>query len=741
MSKKANKKQRPAPAVAAPAAAKETTSARGRTPWLPSALRFSWGMPFRVIFLVVLVVFVWQLTRDRMGFDTWKTPVAYDGDSLQILGWIKASAEGDYLPFHSKITKRLGAPYSANWNDYAMYEEFLTFVLGRLTNWFDLFTASNIGIVGSYVTAALSFYACSRLLRHRKEWAMACALLFAFSYYNTFRGLPHLLLSYTFTVPLAVVSSWLVLASKRIRRWNFLWWFCLGAGLVLGFNNPYNLNMYFQLMLLALACNFLLRRRRENLETGILAMMLAAVAFILINFDTLSYGWAHGKNPTATPRSYFQTEMSALKPLELVMPPAAHHASFLGDWGRNYATNAWVRGEFFSPYLGIVGMIAMVWLTVRFVRFIMDRRRDPQNLPPHLPQFAYILLYSAIGGFNCLIGLCGILYFRASNRYSVFLAAICLLFAAAALSRWTRRWDFFLRWGLAALVLGVGLWDQTPGAPSKAERAKINAAIAVDRDFAAEMEKRLQPGTMVFQLPVMRFPEGGPSGEVTEYEMLRPYFFTKTLRFSFGSNQGRPRENWQQEIVRLPWDEIVSRLESYGFGAIYMDRRGVPEKGEKFLAMLKALGRDTQFTDSTGNLVCVVLKPAAKPELPPTDDALVRFHSGWLADEPSPGGIRHWLGGTATLSFFSEEKTARMFTVNTSVFAVTPRKVTIEYNGRVMWSGDLLPNVAVPVKFEVEGKPGYNRMRIRTDKPPEAQTPNGVRLGYALITPRVTRNK
>lgn len=739
MSKKLNKKRKVEVADAAPPLT--APQPRGKSPWLPSAWRFSWATPLRVIFMVALVTFVWQATRDRLGSAAWKTPIAYDGDSLQILGWIKASSEGDYLPFHSKLTKRLGAPYTANWNDYAMYEEFLTFTLGRLTNWFDLFTASNLGIMGCYVTSVLSFYACSRLLRHRKEWALTFAVLFAFSYYNTFRGLPHLLLSYTFTVPLAVVSSWLVLASKRIQRGNFFWWFVLAAGVVLGFNNPYNLNMYFQLMLLALGCNFLLHRRRENLEAGIVAMAVAAMAFVLINFDTIGYGLTHGKNPTATPRSYFQTEMSALKPLELIMPPATHHAEFLADWGRKYATNAWVRGEFFSPYLGLVGIVAMVWLSWTFVRFIMNRRRDPQRLPPHLPQFAYILLYSLIGGFNCVIGLFGILYFRASNRYSVFLAAICLLFAASALSRLTRRWDFFARWGLALVILGVGLWDQTPRSPGKAERSKINAAIAVDRDFAAEMEKRLPPGTAVFQLPVMRFPEGGPSGEVTEYEMLRPFFFTKTLRFSFGSNQGRPRENWQQEIIRLPLDEIVRRLESYGFGAIYMDRRGVPEKGEKFLSLLKVLDRGDQFTDATGNLVCVVLKPAAKPELPPNDDAIFRIHSGSVAEEPTKDGMRHWVGGTATFSFFSEEKQPRLFTLNTAVVALTPRKATIEYNGRVVWSGELRPDVPEAVKLEVEGKPGYNKFRLRTDKPPEAQTPNGVRLGCALISPRITRNK
>lgn len=737
MSKKPQKPAKPA----APAAAKHPSPARGKASCLPASWRPTWATPLRLVFLVGLVLVVWQIAHDRFGFAAWSTPINYEGDSQQILGWIKASAEGDYLPFHSKLTTRLGAPYAANWNDYAMYEEFLTFVLGRLTNWFDIFTASNLGIMGSYVTAVLAFYACSRLLRHRLEWAMTFAVLFAFAFYTTRRGLPHLLLSYTFTVPLAVVSCWLVLASKRLARWNFLWWFCVATALVVGFNNPYNVNLYGQFMVFALIGNFLLHRRRANLETGILSLALAAVAFLAMNWDTIGYGLAHGKNPTATPRGYFQTEMAALKPLELILPPPTHHVEWLADWGRKYATSAWVRGELFSPYLGVLGVLALGWLSVEFIRFIMNRRRDPKRLPPHLAQIAWVFLYSVIGGLNCVIGLFGILYFRSANRYSIFISALCLLFAASALSRLTRKWDAFARWGLAAFITVVGLWDQLPRSPDAGERMRIQTAIGNDRAFGAEMEKRLPPGTMVFQLPVMRFPEGGPVGEVTEYEMLRPYFFTKTLRFSFGSMQGRPRENWQFETERMPAEDGIRRLESYGFGAIYLDRRGLQDRGEKWLAAAKNLGRAEPFQDGSGNLVCIPLQPAATATLPPADDAIVRIHSGLAMEERSQQGIRLWMSGNATFSFFSEDKEPRMFTLTTTVASFTARKVTIEYQGRVVWSAELQAGMAAPVKVEVEGRPGYNKFRVRTDTPPESPQPDAVRIAYALIQPRVTRNR
>jgi len=83
------------------------------------------------IFLISLIVcVVTGIVRDRLSPSTWSVPLQYEGDTFEQLGWIKAASQFDYIPFASKINHRLGAPYAANWNDYPIYEEILTFVLG-----------------------------------------------------------------------------------------------------------------------------------------------------------------------------------------------------------------------------------------------------------------------------------------------------------------------------------------------------------------------------------------------------------------------------------------------------------------------------------------------------------------------------------------------------------------------------------------------------------------------------------
>src|SRR3954469_11335910 len=110
------------------AAVASTAKASGKAESPPPALkrrrfwrRLSGGTLARLLLMSVIVCFFASLSRDRLSPSTWSVPLQYETDSLQILGWIKAGSEFDYLPFLSKIGHRLGAPYTANWNDYAFY--------------------------------------------------------------------------------------------------------------------------------------------------------------------------------------------------------------------------------------------------------------------------------------------------------------------------------------------------------------------------------------------------------------------------------------------------------------------------------------------------------------------------------------------------------------------------------------------------------------------------------------------
>src|SRR5207302_980335 len=132
----------------------------------------------------------------------------------------------------------------------------------------------------------------------------------------------------------------------------------------------------------------------------------------------------------------------------------------------------------------------------------------------------WIVFYSVVGGFNCLIGSAGFQFFRSSNRYSIFILTIVLIYGVRQLSQ--INWRGISGYLIPAIVLIIALYDQMPRPPSFEEIRAVDAVISADRQFAAEMEGRLPKGAMVFQLPIMSFPEdlGGP---IPAYDHFRPY--------------------------------------------------------------------------------------------------------------------------------------------------------------------------------------------------------------------------
>ena len=741
MSKQSKRKQGAEtnePTTEQPKAAQTPASRRRRFPWKVSV----WSV-VRIVGLLAFVLWVWSYAHGKLKREAWSYPVDFVGDSPQILGWIKAASEGDYVPFCSKIVTRLGAPFTANWNDYPMYEEFVTFTLGMVARFSDVFTASNVGIASSYLLSALAFYACCRLFRFRREWAVAGAVLFAFSYYNTWRGLGHLLLSFSYTVPLGLTVAWIITASKRLRVYDGWFWLCVVVGLIIGMSNPYNLFMFLQLVVLGLAMAWFAKRwRRANAITGGAVIVAAVIGFLAMNLDTITYAMVHGSNRDSIPRSFLQTELGSLKPIEFIIPPTKHRVAAMADVGRFYTTNQYLRSETFSPYLGVVVFAALVWATAEWLgRIVRDRRSGGRKPTLHIPIVLWIIIFAVCGGLGALLALKEIYLFRSSNRYSIFISAIVLLFLASRMSRLAPRLGRPGSWLLAGGVMVLGLLDQLPPPPSAAESAQVANTIQQQWNFGKQLEAKLAPGTMIFQLPVMRFPEGGPAGEIQEYDMLKPFFVTRTMRFSFGSCQGRPREAWQAKTMAKPGPEVVKELESYGFGAIYIARKAFPDRGDAILKELQRAGKSELIEDEAKEQVVVLLSPATERKIPATvDDPMVVFKSGWSLTERQQNLVRRWAKGTSTVSVINEKKEAQNCRLTCSIASLDARRVTIISNKQTLGSYDIKPGESVAVNVTLTIKPGSNRITFQTDAPPEAPTGNPLapRLAHGVSNLEVT---
>ena len=677
---------------------------------------------WRPLLLVLCTALLWCAHYDRWTWAAWQTPTDYEGDAPEVLAEIKAAAEGAMGPLQPKVVDRLGAPFGAHWNGYPTPDKPLLWLLGALAQVIGVFAAANIGMVLAQVMAAVAFYGVARWLRCRWEWAFAGALLFAFTYHTFHRGLAHFSVAITWTVPLGLLAVGLVARSRRLA-WNRpATWLCLGTAAALGVSNPYNLFFWLQLMTWALLAQLLGEKRRENLQVGLLAMAVGVATFFLANIEY----WIHVQEPEGLPlvaRNYAGTEMYALKPMEMLIPPIFHRWDAVAFLGQRYVRWSIWRGEVFFPYLGLVGIAGLLLLLAGTVRRMLQGRR----LSGPALSVGWLVAYATVGGVTNVVALMmEVQVFRATNRVAIFISAVVLLFLMRRLSLWSAPWPAAGRFGLAAGLAAFGLLDQIPRAAPAADRAEIAARVASDLKLGREMEAALGPHAMVFQLPVMGFPEVAPPGKLSDYELFRPYLTTDTLHFSYGAAKFRARSRWQRDLENVPPATLVKRLESYGFAAIHLNRKGYEDRADKLLRELTALGYEQRIEGTRGHQVVIPLRPVPLPKWPLGRS--LTFGQGW--HPRAPDGVR-WANGDAVISYHNPYPVPVPVELKLVLEGIDRRRVTLAWEDNVIRTIELGPGERTPVQFErLELRPGVNRFFLSSDE-------DAVRLGsgrYQLRT-------
>lgn len=671
----------------------------------PSSRRAFWSRHLRWIAIAVVAAFVWVAHFDRWTVERWQLPTDYYGDAHESLARIKAASEGDVLPLRAQVISRLGAPFGAHWNAYPAPDKPLMLVLGGLVHAVGLFAAANLGLLLAQVTAALAFYFVARWLRCRWEWAAAGALLFAYTYHTFHRGLAHFSLVFTWTVPLGLLAVWLVADSRRLEWRRPGAWVCLAAALALGTANPYNLFFWLQLMGWAIAWQWLRERRRPNLQIGLVAIAVSLAAFMAMHAET----WLYVDTPDAVPllaRNYGGTEVYALKPVEMFIPPPFHHWDWLAFFGQRYARWSVWRGEVFLPYLGLAGIAGFAWLIVVTLRRVAARQAPPAAALA----IVWILGYAMLGGITNLLALFAeFQVFRATNRAAIFISAIVLFFLVVRLSCVSQRWAAWQRLGAAGLLALVGVFEQLPRPDTPQETAALAAEVRADEQFGRAIEDALPPGAMVFQLPVLGFPEVQPPYHLGDYEHFRPYLATQQLCFSYGAAKTRSRSRWQRELQALPTPQLVRELEAHGFAAIYVNRRGYEDGGVALLRELAALGYARHLEAEDGNQVLIFLQP--ERDAAPPLAATMTYGLGW--HQPTDDGWT-WAYDDAALSFFNPFDDPLKVNLQLDVIGATAREIIIEHDGDTVATIAAAPTPGAVTVPQLELVPGVNSFRLRS---------------------------
>ena len=185
-----------------------------------------------------------------------------------------------------------------------------------------------------------------------------------------------------------------------------------------------------------------------------------------------------------------------------------------------------------------------------------------------------------------------------------------------------------LRYVTLSIFLFVGLFDQLPRS-NFSFQDPIKIRVKSDIEMGNVLKKELGKGAMVFQFPFREFPEVGPIKGMQDYEHLRPYINTKDIKFTYGNNKGRGSENWQEKIKFDNEGNFIKLLESYGFDAIYINKKAyeIDEKDE-FLNLFKRLNYNKIF--ETNELVIFKINGYENPLDVPLENI---FDHRWSVNE------------------------------------------------------------------------------------------------------------
>lgn len=554
--------------------------------------------------LLACVVLAWCAGNARWDARSWNLPSAYSApitsDVLTIFAGMKAVSDGHILPMMWKNIPELGAPGGASWNDYPIIEEVPLYVQGLLGKAFGLFAGLNLCLLLGHVLAAGVFYGVARFSACDRKWSFVGALAFGLAPFIFAQSPHHITVASVWHVPLFIpVWRW-ISTGAGISLWSRRFWVSAGIAFLAGTQNVYYTNILCQLTLLGGLVVFVRTRSRSALLSCFGIIFAAALAFGLMNLDTWTYRVIHGPNFGAVAREYKWLEIYGLKIVDLLVPPITHRSDLLAGFASQHRAGTELQDE--GSYLGMLGILALGLLVFTAAAAVLRKRYS--EIPLEAWQVSWILAVFTTGGLNAIVGALGFTLFRTGCRYSVVILAIVLLFA----SRWMTALPLRRRLAsiLALLAVALVFWDQIPRPPDIKETEHIGFQIESDREFVKKVEAALPSGAMVFQIPIMDFPESPVRG-LSPYDHLRPYLFSKSLRYSFGSMKGREDTRWQKDLTKLSLEEAVAKLRELGFQAIMINRNGFPDQGKGFLESLSTLGFSNLIESSSGDLACVVL--------------------------------------------------------------------------------------------------------------------------------------
>ena len=563
-----------------------------------------------------LVILFWSL---NLPLDILNKPLTVSGgDGYAALALIKSTVEnGSYLenPF-------LSAPLGQEFYDYPIAENFQFFLIKILYIFCQkqIFLTANIYYILVFSLTTLTSIYVLRKLGISKSICLILGLLYSFLPYHFLRGLGHFFLSSYYGVPLGIlVSIWLSensialnlkkgLLSSENRNLLLSSIFLI----IIGSSGVYYAFFTFLVICFSFVYKLSLDRSIKKESLYILLVLLCSLSFsFLANIlPNIIYVLAHGRNIEVANRPITDSEVYGLKIVHLIVPQYISRLGLFNSFSERYIHSLMpLQNENSFSSLGIILSIGFTLLLAKNLFKFKNLPNKFSNLLDYISSLnIYIVLFSTIGGLSSLFALTISPQIRAWNRISVFIAFLAVISISTLLQMicdkfYRLRISNIYFYALCVFIFYVGILDQT-STQFVFDYPKYRHDFYNDQKFISSIEASLKPGSMVFQLPYMEYPEPSYLPEkMSLYDHMRGYLYSQNLKWSYGSVKGREASKWQKMLEADPIEVLLKKLSLVNFDGIYIDRYGYKDNGSQIENQLTELLKVTSLQDDKKRLM------------------------------------------------------------------------------------------------------------------------------------------
>ena len=536
------------------------------------------------------------------------------------------------------------------------------------------------------------------------------------------RDTVHINLSYCWHVPLLwVVTSWFwQRRSLSVRSWLAVLALCA----VTAWQNPYYWFFWLVMLLPCWAVPLLQKQLRPAL--GPLFVTAVSTFFVFLGQLDSLLGWiSYGKGHPFV-RSLNELQLYSLRLPEFFLPQGHRWVRF-DEWAylNYYIPMARDGGEKDSSYMGFLGCAALIYLVAVGLRRLWCRR----PVPFAFGMIAWLSAFMVSGGLTMLAGSFGFLLFRCAGRSSIVIQAGLLLFLSLRLTRWATFQGKRIFW-LLPLLIFTG-WDCIP--PYLEDRDEAANYVTNQRATVSFLEEKLPARSMVFQWPMMEYPESFRNRGMWHYEPLMAYLYSKDLRFSYGNCRNRPESQWQYHLADKSPQAMVDELESYGFSALWLYTNGMSPSES---SLWRNWNRVPDFRSPNADLWIYLLKPAPRPVLPELEPCRVLSPAFYGEETDDRLGLKwRWVWGRARIDLLLPNPCPYRFRFGLSALG-GPRTIEIRLDGK-LFRRVLAPaqyGVYRQVEFDLSQlKPGDHRLELIPDGSALPPLKDGRRLTFQYI--------